>query len=217
VRIVLTADIILGLDNVIALAGIARGNFALLVVGLAISLPIILAGAAFFMKLLDRFPFLATLLGWVGGNIIANDSAVSRALTAVFGEEHKQLAQTAAAGAGALLVVVAGAVGWRRCKSKSRVDPRAVRLHENFSKFANTLAITQRRLFTKRRHVQFKLIRGALQSWLRRIYRACFRGNRILAPGRCCLGDMTFRTFPPKSGLWRGSQHQSAAAVPRLR
>jgi hypothetical protein len=142
VRIVLTADIILGLDNVIALAGIARGNFALLVVGLAISLPIILAGAAFFMKLLDRFPFLATLLGWVGGNIIANDSAVSRALTAVFGEEHKQLAQTAAAGAGALLVVVAGAVGWRRCKSKSRVDPRAVRLHENFSKFANTLAIT---------------------------------------------------------------------------
>ena len=125
VRIVFTADIILGLDNVIALAGIARGNFALLVVGLAISLPIILAGAAFFMKLLDRFPFLvwagATLLGWVGGN--ANDSAVSRALTAVFGEEHKQLAQTAAAGAGALLVVVAGAVGWRLCKSKSRVDP----------------------------------------------------------------------------------------------
>jgi YjbE family integral membrane protein len=127
VRIVLTADIILGLDNVIALAGIARGNFALLVVGLAISLPIILAGAALFMKLLDRFPFLvwagAALLGWVGGDIIANDSAVSRALTAVFGEEHKQLAQTAAAGAGALLVVVAGAVGWRLCKSKSRVDP----------------------------------------------------------------------------------------------
>ena len=127
VRIVLTADIILGLDNVIALAGIARGNFALLVVGLAISLPIIIAGAALFMKLLDRFPFLvwagATLLGWVGGDIIANDSAVSRALTAVFGEEHKQLAQTAAAGAGALLVVVAGAVGWRLCKSKSGVDP----------------------------------------------------------------------------------------------
>ena len=146
VRIVLTADIILGLDNVIALAGIARGNFALLVVGLAISLPIIIAGAALFMKLLDRFPFLvwagATLLGWVGGDIIANDSAVSRALTAVFGEEHKQLAQTAAAGLG-------------RCWSSSRAQldgacasqslasiRRAVRLHENFSKLANTLAIT---------------------------------------------------------------------------
>jgi len=125
VRIVLTADI-LGRDNVIALAGIARGNFALLVPGLAISLPIILAGAALFMKVLDRFPFLvwagATLLGWVGGDIIANDSAVSRALTAEFGEQHKQLAQTAAAGAGAFLVVVTGAVGWRLCKSKSRVD-----------------------------------------------------------------------------------------------
>ena len=127
VRIVLTVDIILGLDNVIALAGIARGNFALLVAGLAISLPIILAGAALFMKLLDRFPFLvwagATLLGWVGGDIIASDSAVSRALTAALGEEGRQLVQTAAAGAGALLVVVAGAVGWRLCKSKSRVDP----------------------------------------------------------------------------------------------
>ena len=146
VRIVLTADIILGLDNVIALAGIARGNFALLVVGLAISLPIIIAGAALFMKLLDRFPFLvwagATLLGWVGGDIIANDSAVSRALTAVFGEEHKQLAQTAQRALG-------------RCWSSSRAQldgacasqslasiRRAVRLHENFSKLANTLAIT---------------------------------------------------------------------------
>jgi predicted tellurium resistance membrane protein TerC len=116
------------------------------VVGLAISLPIILAGAAFFMKLLDRFPFLvwagATLLGWVGGDIIASDSAVSRALTAALGEEGRQLAQIVAAGAGALLVVVAGAVGWRGASQSLASIRRAVRLHENFSKFANALAIT---------------------------------------------------------------------------
>jgi YjbE family integral membrane protein len=127
VKIVVTADIILGLDNVIALAGIARGNVALLVVGLAISLPIILAGAALFMKLLDRFPLLiwagAILLGWVGGDIVAGDAAVSRALTAAFGEDRKQLAQMAAAGAGAVLVVVAGAVARRLRKSTTHAGP----------------------------------------------------------------------------------------------
>src|SRR5262249_27471505 len=127
VRIVVTADIILGLDNVIALAGIARGNVALLVVGLAISLPIILAGAALFMKLIDRFPLLiwagAVLLGWVGGDIVAGDAAISRALTAVLGENRTQLAQTAAAGAGAALVVGAGLVARRLRKSQSRIDP----------------------------------------------------------------------------------------------
>ena len=127
VRIVVTADIILGLDNVIALAGIARGNVALLVVGLAISLPIILAGAALFTKLIDRFPLLiwagATLLGWVGGDIVAGDAAVSRVLTAALGEDRTQLAQMAAAGSGAALVVASGLVARRLGKSQTRADP----------------------------------------------------------------------------------------------
>lgn len=127
VRIVVTADIILGLDNVIALAGIARGNVALLVVGLAISLPIILAGAALFMKLIDRFPLLiwagAILLGWVGGNIVAGDAAVSRALTTALGEDRTQHAQMAAAGVGAALVVGSGLVARRLRKLQTRADP----------------------------------------------------------------------------------------------
>jgi len=127
VRIVVTADVVLGLDNIIALAGIARGNFALLLVGLGISLPIILAGAAVFMKLLDRFPLLvwagALLLGWVGDDIIASDLAVSRALTAALGEQAERIAETAAAGAAAMLVIVAGVIGRRLRESKSRADP----------------------------------------------------------------------------------------------
>jgi len=146
VRIVLTADI-LGRDNVIALAGIARGNFALLVPGLAISLPIILAGAALFMKVLDRFPFLvwagATLLGWVGGDIIANDSAVSRALTAEFGENNTSNSRKPPQRALGRFWSSSRAQSDGACASQSLASiGRAVRLHENFSKLANTLAIT---------------------------------------------------------------------------
>ena len=77
VRIVAIADIIMSLDNVIAIAAAAGGNMALLVLGLAISIPLIVAGAALIMALLDRFPILvwagAALLGWIVGEVIATD------------------------------------------------------------------------------------------------------------------------------------------------
>src|SRR5665647_1396964 len=63
VRIVAIADIIMSLDNVIAIAAAAGGNMALLVIGLAVSIPLIVAGAALIMSLLDRFPILV----WAGG------------------------------------------------------------------------------------------------------------------------------------------------------
>ena len=62
VRIVVVADIVMSLDNVIAVAAIAQGNLVLLAIGLAASIPIILAGAALVMALLDRFPILV----WLG-------------------------------------------------------------------------------------------------------------------------------------------------------
>src|SRR5947207_518935 len=69
VRIVAVADIVMSLDNVIAIAAAAQGNVALLVLGLAISIPLIVAGAALIMALLDRYPVLvwagAALLGWI--------------------------------------------------------------------------------------------------------------------------------------------------------
>ena len=75
VRIVAVADIIMSLDNVIAIAAAAEGNFALILIGLAISIPLIVAGAALIMSLLERFPILvwagAALLGWIVGETIA--------------------------------------------------------------------------------------------------------------------------------------------------
>ena len=80
VRIVAVADIIMSLDNVIAVAAAANGSLVLLILGLAISVPMIVAGAALIMALLDRMPALiwlgAALLGWVAGEVIATDPAV---------------------------------------------------------------------------------------------------------------------------------------------
>jgi YjbE family integral membrane protein len=80
IRIVVIADIVMSLDNVIAVAAAANGEIALLVLGLTISIPMIIAGAALIMLVLDRFPILvwlgATLLGWIAGDVIATDPAV---------------------------------------------------------------------------------------------------------------------------------------------
>lgn len=81
VRIVAIADIIMSLDNVIAVAAAANGSLVLMMLGLAISIPMIVAGAALIMALLDRVPALiwlgAALLGWIAGEVIATDPAVA--------------------------------------------------------------------------------------------------------------------------------------------
>ena len=119
VRIVAIADIIMSLDNVIAIAAAAQGNMALLVIGLAISIPLIVAGAALIMALLDRFPILvwagAALLGWIVGEVIATDPVVQGYLEPRFGAEGFHYITLFAALVGAVLVLVVGGL-WRRSK-----------------------------------------------------------------------------------------------------
>jgi YjbE family integral membrane protein len=80
IRIVVIADIVMSLDNVIAVAAAANGQLPLLILGLAVSIPMIIAGAALIMMVLDRFPILvwlgAMLLGWIAGDVIESDPAV---------------------------------------------------------------------------------------------------------------------------------------------
>jgi YjbE family integral membrane protein len=80
IRIVVIADFVMSLDNVIAVAAAANGQLSLLILGLAISIPMIIAGAALIMVVLDRFPIFvwlgATLLGWIAGDVIETDPAV---------------------------------------------------------------------------------------------------------------------------------------------
>lgn len=121
VRIVAVADVVMSLDNVIAIAAASRGSYALLLFGLACSIPLIMAGAAFVITMLERFPILvwagAALLGWIAGGVIASDPAIASGLDPALA--HK--AVLAASILGALLVIVLG-VARRRWIRRSAPD-----------------------------------------------------------------------------------------------
>src|SRR6185295_9412852 len=74
---IIVADAVMSLDNAIAIAAAAKGDFTLIVIGLVISIPIIIVGATLISKVLDRFPWLglvgAGLIGWIAGEVIAGD------------------------------------------------------------------------------------------------------------------------------------------------
>src|SRR5215831_17253506 len=78
--VIAVADVVMSLDNVIAVAAAAGGNFALLVFGLAISVPAIVAGATLIAAMINRFPIVvwagAALLGWIAGDVLASDPVV---------------------------------------------------------------------------------------------------------------------------------------------
>ncbi|MCP8940806.1 TerC family protein [Alsobacter sp. SYSU M60028] len=112
------ADMVMSLDNVLAIAAVAKNNTVLLVLGLVISIPLIVAGATLIMALLGRFPLLvwagAALLGWVAGEMLDTDPW----LVARFGEEALGEVEYALAGAGAALVVAAGLLLRRRAATE---------------------------------------------------------------------------------------------------
>ena len=117
VRIVAVADIVMSLDNVIAIAAAAQNNFALILIGLAVSIPMIVAGAALIMALLERYPILvwagAALLGWIVGETIVTDPVIQSALEPKLGAEGFHYIMLFAALLGAILVLVVGGI-WRR-------------------------------------------------------------------------------------------------------
>jgi predicted tellurium resistance membrane protein TerC len=80
IRTILIADLVMSLDNVIAVAAAAKGNTVLLILGLAISIPLVIFGSKIMIKLMDRFPIIVTLgaalIGWVGGETIVSDVAL---------------------------------------------------------------------------------------------------------------------------------------------
>ncbi|MEI7786383.1 MAG: TerC family protein [Betaproteobacteria bacterium] len=77
IRTILIADLVMSLDNVIAVAAAAKGSMTLLILGLAISIPLVVFGSKIMIRLMDRFPVIillgAALVGWVGGECIVGD------------------------------------------------------------------------------------------------------------------------------------------------
>jgi predicted tellurium resistance membrane protein TerC len=115
VRTILLADLVMSLDNVIAVAAAAQGNMVLLVLGLAISIPLVIFGSTLMIKLMERFPIVvmlgAALIGWVGGETIASDVSLHGVLAA------NPWLHYAAAAAGAFFVVAVGRLLQRRAQA----------------------------------------------------------------------------------------------------
>src|SRR5688572_8268718 len=106
-RTILIADLVMSLDNVIAVAAAAKGSLTLLIVGLAISIPLVIFGSTLLLKVMERYPIIiklgAALLGWVAGEMFVTDPLVKDWVHAAAAALH-----WVAPAAGAVLVVVAG-------------------------------------------------------------------------------------------------------------
>src|SRR5678815_130570 len=85
IKTILIADLVMSLDNVIAVAAAAGGSIILLVLGLAISIPLVIFGATLLVKAMERYPVIITigagLIGWVAGEMLATDIALKSWLT----------------------------------------------------------------------------------------------------------------------------------------
>ena len=111
IKTILIADLVMSLDNVIAVAAAAGGSILLLILGLAISIPLVIFGATLLLKLMERFPVIITiggaLIGWVAGEMLVTDPALEGWLTGL-GVEFVQAKPTIA---GLSLEPLAGGVG----------------------------------------------------------------------------------------------------------
>jgi YjbE family integral membrane protein len=107
IKTIIVADFIMSLDNVLGVAAAAKGNVVLLVLGLAISIPLIIYGSTFLLKLMNRFPIIITIgggiLGWVAGEMAVTDPVLL-----AWVDEHAHWMHDAMPAAGALLVVAVG-------------------------------------------------------------------------------------------------------------
>lgn len=120
VKTVIIADLVMSVDNVLAIAGAAENagkhQLGLVIFGLLVSIPIIVAGSQIVLKLMDRFPHIITaggmLLGWIAGQMAITDPAVQKIWAITKPIEYSF------AVAGALLVLTVGMYLQKRSKSE---------------------------------------------------------------------------------------------------
>jgi YjbE family integral membrane protein len=109
VRIVVIADAIMSLDNVIAVAAAAKGDYVLLVLGLLISVPLVVYGATLLIMLINRYPVIvpggAALIGYIGGEVVITDPAFEAWVAA-----HAEWLHDVAPLVGAIAVVLVGRI-----------------------------------------------------------------------------------------------------------
>jgi len=116
IRTIMIADLVMSLDNVVAVAAAAMGDTTLLVLGLAISIPLVIFGSTLLLKVIERFPLIvwvgAALLGFIAGELLVGDPAlqepIARIDTALGVTQHSFAMMVGVAGA--LLVLALGKI-----------------------------------------------------------------------------------------------------------
>ena len=123
IKTIVLADAGMSLDNVIGIAGAAKGHLGLVVFGLIVSVPIIVWGSRFVLTLMDRFPVVilggAALLGWIAGDMIAHDVVLAAHYAAL---APGVFAWTAPVDA-AVLVDAIGKLGGKRRPAAAKTMP----------------------------------------------------------------------------------------------
>lgn len=121
IRTIVVADALMGIDNVLGVAGAAHGAIDLVIVGLLISVPIVVFGSSVVLKLVERFPVIihlgAAVLAWTGAHMVAGEPL----LAPWFGNAQAATTGQTAARWGLGVLCVAGVLGldlWRRRRSK---------------------------------------------------------------------------------------------------
>lgn len=113
IKTIIIADLVMSLDNVLAVAGAAKDSWALIVFGLLVSIPIIVYCSTLVLKLMDRFPWIIILggglLGWIAAGMAIHDVAVKDWVAA-----NWPWAEYALPALGASLVM---AIGWYLARS----------------------------------------------------------------------------------------------------
>jgi YjbE family integral membrane protein len=119
IQTIIIADVVMSLDNVIAIVAAAKGDIVLIVIGIVMSVPLIVFGSQLLLKVLNRFPILviagAGLLGWLGGEIMAGDKLVHHWIEAAAGRWGEPIAAVV----GAAIVVGLGTIMKRRAEAKA--------------------------------------------------------------------------------------------------
>lgn len=122
VKTIIVADVVMSLDNVLAVAGAAHGNFYLILFGLALSIPIIMWGSKLVANILNRFPWLiyvgSAILGYTAGDLIVGDPIIKKNFLLGFGfmEEGLPIAL-------GILVVFIGYVWKKKLSAKTKEKP----------------------------------------------------------------------------------------------
>jgi len=124
IRTILLADMVMSLDNVIAIAAAAKGSLLLLIIGLAVSIPLVVFTSTFLLKVMERYPIIITtgaaLLGWVAGEMAVHDPLVAESV-----RSHAPWLLAAAPAAGAVAVVVVGKLLAARAEAGAAKRPLA--------------------------------------------------------------------------------------------